>query len=127
MKGKSMLLVVILFFAAALATPATYGFGMRSGQKEMEGMGEMTGGRMCGCCAVGMVQPENPRIPLTQGRKEVGEEFICPVDGMRMRVTEDTPSTEYRGKTYYFCTEEEKRAFLQNPDRYMAREQVKEE
>jgi len=69
-----------------------------------------------------MAQPENPQIPLTQGRKEIGEEFICPVDGMRMTVTKNTPSTEYRGKTYYFCTEEEKRAFLQNPDRYVAEE-----
>ena len=127
MKGKSILLVMALFFATALAAPATYGFGMRSSHEGMEGTEGTMGGRMCGCCAVGMAQPENPRIPLTQGRKEVGEEFICPVDGMRMTVAKDTPSTEYRGKTYYFCSEEEKRAFLQNPDRYVSREQAEGE
>lgn len=56
---------------------------------------------------------------FTEGRKKVGEEFTCPVDGMRMSVTENTPATEYRGKTDYFCNEADKRAFLQDPERYV--------
>ncbi|MBI3797934.1 MAG: YHS domain-containing protein [Deltaproteobacteria bacterium] len=56
--------------------------------------------------------------PLTEGRKKVGEQFTCPVDGRRMTVTEQTPATEYLGKTYYFCTQQDKETFLKDPERY---------
>ncbi len=67
----------------------------------------------------GMGKEEMTQQPLTEGRKKVGEEFTCPVDGMPMSVTENTPATEYRGKTYYFCNEADKQAFLQDPERYV--------
>ncbi len=67
----------------------------------------------------GMGKEEMTQAPLTEGRKKVGEEFTCPVDGMPMSVTENTPATEYRGKTYYFCNEADKQAFLQDPERYV--------
>jgi len=70
----------------------------------------------------GMGKEEMAQQPLTEGRKEVGEEFTCPVDGMRMTVTENTPTTEYRGKTYYFCNEQDKQTFLQDPERYVERQ-----
>jgi YHS domain-containing protein len=73
------------------------------------------------CCSVGMAQPEEADIPRTQDRKEIGDAFTCPVDGMTGRVSADTPATEFRGVTYYFCNEDEKRLFLENPDRYVDR------
>ncbi len=120
MKGKHVLLIV-LFLSATTVVAATYGFCQQSGQREMREMPGMMGGRMCGCMA-GMGQPETPQMPLTQGRKEIGEAFLCPVDGKRKTVMKDSPATEYRGKTYYFCSQEEKQAFLQQPDRYVAGE-----
>ena len=73
------------------------------------------------CCAVGMARPEDPDIPLTLRRKQAGEEFTSSVSGERCPVAEATPATEYRGRTYYFCSREEKEAFLRNPDRYASR------
>lgn len=77
----------------------------------MTGMGNT--GRMASMGREEMAQP-----PLTEGRKKVGEGFTCPIDGMQMKVTEETPATEYRGKTHYFCNEEERRAFLKDPVQY---------
>jgi YHS domain-containing protein len=73
--------------------------------KSMEGM-------------AGMGKEEMAQQPLTEGRKKVGEEFTCPVDGMRMQVTEHTPTTEYQGTVYYFCDEADKQTFLKDPERY---------
>ena len=72
-------------------------------------------------CSVGMAQAEEADIPRTQGRKEIGDPFTCPVDGMAGRASADTPATEFRGVTYYFCNDDEKRLFLENPDRYVDR------
>ena len=66
----------------------------------------------------GMDKEEMAQQPTTAGRKKVGEEFTCPVDGMRMKVTEQTPTAEYQGKAYYFCKEQDKQTFLQDPERY---------
>ena len=96
--------------------------------------------RGCGCCMGGMMgmggmarkrerkdmadtgKEERAPQPLTEGRKKVGEEFTCPIDGRRMTVTEHTPATEYLGKTYYFCTQHDKEAFLKDPERYAKKE-----
>ena len=121
MQGKHVLLIVLFLGATAVAA-ATYGFCQQSGQRDMRGMMGMMGGRMGQGCMAGMGQPETPQMPLTQGRKEIGEAFLCPVDGKRKTVTKDSPATEYRGKTYYFCSQEEKQAFLQQPERYVAGE-----
>ena len=53
-----------------------------------------------------------------QAVKKVGGEFTCPVDGMRMKVTEQTPTAEYQGKTYYCCNKADKQACLQDPEPY---------
>lgn len=73
------------------------------------------------CCSVGMARAEETDVPRTQGRREIGEPFTCPIDGMTGSVSEDTPATEFRGMTYYFCNEDEKRLFLDDPDRYVGR------
>ena len=88
------------------------GSGMREGSGSMAGM-------------AGMGKEEMGQQSLTKGRKKAGEQFTCPVDGMRMKVTENTPATEYRGKTYYFCNEQDKQTFLQDPERYVKRQSTR--
>lgn len=63
---------------------------------------------------------EDPRPAAQQAaetkRAGIGDEVTCAIDGMKMRLAADTPAAEYRGKTYYFCSEDEKRTFLRDPE-----------
>lgn len=84
------------------------------------------GTAMRGAGCMGMSNIERSRAPAPEPSTgaagvKVGEEAVCPVDGMKVRVTADTPSAEYRGQRYYFCNEAEKTAFQAQPDRYGAR------
>ena len=54
-------------------------------------------------------------------KAQVGDDVGCAVDGMKMRLSADTPSAEYGGKVYYFCSDSEKQQFLQDPGRYVGR------
>ncbi len=51
---------------------------------------------------------------------QIGDQVVCPVDGMKVSVTTDTPSTEFQGRSYYFCSDADQRAFLKQPERYTA-------
>lgn len=42
-----------------------------------------------------------------------------PVCGMEVRPEEATATAEFQGTTYYFCSEECRARFLQNPLRYV--------
>jgi len=131
MSRKSLIITVLAL--VGLATAAVVSAGMRSQREgmgcsccmgEMMGMGEAEGsGGMQGMEGMGgmggMGKEEKVQQPLTEGRKKVGEAFTCPVDGMRMTVQENTPTTEYQGKVYYFCNEADKQAFLKDPERYV--------
>ena len=44
---------------------------------------------------------------------------VCPVCKMRVLVTEETPSYIYKGKTYYFMSEEHKNLFVEDPERFL--------
>lgn len=44
-----------------------------------------------------------------------------PVCGMQIEEQQAAARTEYRGKTYYFCSAKCKSEFLSAPDRYAAR------
>ena len=57
--------------------------------------------------------------PTGAPKAKIGDEVTCPVDGMRFRVTDDTPSAEYQGKVYYFCTSAEQQDFSKKPERYL--------
>lgn len=59
--------------------------------------------------------------PAGAAKAQIGDEVACAVDGMKMRLSADTPSAEYGGKTYYFCSASEKESFLQHPERYVGR------
>lgn len=63
------------------------------------------------------------RSPGTQqaagsAKAKVGDQVACAIDGMTMPLAADTPSAEYGGKIYYFCSESEKQTFLKDPERY---------
>lgn len=120
-------LVITVLVLVGLSIAAVVTAGMHSQRKGMSCMGDMMGmegmegakGRRGMGGMAGMAKEENAQQPTTASRKQAGEEFTCPVDGMRMKVQENTPATEYRGKTYYFCNQEDKQAFLQDPERYV--------
>jgi YHS domain-containing protein len=131
MSRKSLLMTALAL--VGLATAAVGSAAMRSqtggmgcgccmgdmtGKGEAEGSGGMRGMEEMGKMR-GMGNEELAQRPLAEGRKAVGEAFTCPVDGMPMRVTEHTPATEYRGKTYYFCDEKDKQTFMRDPEQYV--------
>ena len=57
--------------------------------------------------------------PAGDAKAQIGDEVACAVDGMKMRLSADTPSADYGGKVYYFCGDSEKQEFLQHPERYV--------
>jgi YHS domain-containing protein len=65
--------------------------------------------------------PSAPHAATAPHKAKVGEEVACAIDGMKMPLQVDTPSAEYHGKVYYFCTDAEKQQFLKNPERYANR------
>ena len=44
---------------------------------------------------------------------------VCPVCKMKVLITENTPTYQYKGKTYYFMSEEHKQIFLEDPERFL--------
>jgi len=42
----------------------------------------------------------------------------CPVSGKEFKKSETTPEVTYEGKTYYFCCDKCKEAFVKNPEKY---------
>jgi len=63
-------------------------------------------------------RPPAAQEPTDSSRAKIGDQITCAIDGMKMALAADTPSAEYRGKTYYFCGEDEKRTFLKDPEHY---------
>ena len=59
-----------------------------------------------------------PQPGASASKAKVGDQVTCAIDGMKMPLQAETPSAEYQGKTYYFCSEAEKQQFLKNPERY---------
>jgi YHS domain-containing protein len=41
------------------------------------------------------------------------------IDGSKISIRATTPTFEYKGKTYYFASEENKRAFVASPEQYV--------
>jgi YHS domain-containing protein len=120
-------LVIVVLVVVGLSIAAVVSAGMHSQRKSMSCMGDMMGmegmdgekGRQGMGAMAGTDKKETAQQPATAEKKKVGEEFTCPVDGMRMKVTEQTPTAEYQGKIYHFCNEADKQAFLKDPERYV--------
>ena len=51
--------------------------------------------------------------------KEVVEMAKDPVCGMEIEEKKAAAKVEYKGKTYYFCAPGCKKAFLENPEKYL--------
>lgn len=71
--------------------------GMMENQKGMMGGGMMSG---------------KAATPTTAAK------VVDPVCGMEVEAA-NAPKTTYAGKTYYFCSEEDKAKFLKNPEQYL--------
>lgn len=109
----ALLALGLLLWLPARAMGEMCGMPMAGG---MGGHGQMEQGQgMEGMKMEGM-GPE--KMARGNGERAIGEEFVCPIDGMRQKVSEVTPSVKYRGRVYYFCNEEAQRKFFQDPDRY---------
>ncbi|MBI5190737.1 MAG: YHS domain-containing protein [Nitrospirae bacterium] len=50
------------------------------------------------------------------------EVVVDPVCGMDVTVGKDTPSHEYNGKTYYFCSKSCMESFAKDPSKYIGEE-----
>lgn len=53
---------------------------------------------------------------------EVTKKATDPTCGMEVAMTEGAVTHEYEGKTYYFCSADCKKAFIADPDKYLAEE-----
>jgi len=52
-------------------------------------------------------------------QQQAEEKVTCPVSGKEFVKSETSPKYEYKGKTYYFCCENCKEAFMKNPEKYL--------
>jgi YHS domain-containing protein len=56
---------------------------------------------------------------VAPGEAKVGDRTKCPVSGHEFVVKEDSPHTEYNGKTYYFCCPDCPEAFQAHPEKFV--------
>lgn len=69
---------------------------------------------LAGCTAAGpCVDDGVPRAQCLVCRKNGDLACVC------VKVLPDTPRTEYRGGTFYFCSEDCRRDFERDPQRYL--------
>jgi hypothetical protein len=63
---------------------------------------------------------EAKRHVKAPGQAGVGDLTVCPVHpDAAFFVKANTPKTEYKGRTYYFCCAYCADAFAQNPEKYV--------
>jgi YHS domain-containing protein len=109
MKGMVYTLAAVALISAAVAvSAASSGSDLRVG------------------CAAGMAMADTEHAqhgaaPTKAAGARSEDEVACAVDGMKMRLNADTPSAEYGGKVYYFCSDSEKQKFLEHPNQYLGR------
>ena len=53
--------------------------------------------------ACGDKKSETTETAVQQPGAEIGEVTVCPIMGNSFTITEDSPSTEYKGEVVYFC------------------------
>jgi Cu+-exporting ATPase len=56
-------------------------------------------------------------------KKTSDESLRCPVSGKEITRSDATPKYEYEGRTYYFCCEGCKEKFVENPAKYIGKEE----
>jgi YHS domain-containing protein len=78
----------------------------------------------CGCASASTVAPATPSASSdvkAPGDARVGDRTHCPVSGEEFVVRDDSPHTEYQGKTYYFCCPRCVHKFESDPSKYLAK------
>ena len=68
-------------------------------------------------------QQAKPAAEQMQQQEQAAGEVHCAVCGMAIDTSKVKITTEYNGKTYYFCSEEEKAKFEANPEKYVKAEE----
>lgn len=63
-------------------------------------------------------QPGQPMLKAP-GDAKIGDTTRCPVTGEEFIVSANSPKTEYKGDTYYFCCSGCKKKFEENPEKYL--------
>ena len=67
-------------------------------------------------------EPAGGGFVAALGARPVAIDPVCLCNGdlgcIRVRVDERTPRADYAGRTYYFCAESCREAFLKDPARY---------
>jgi outer membrane protein TolC/YHS domain-containing protein len=69
------------------------------------------------CCAFPVESLTGESIPK-EAVPKTAEKANCSVTGAEVIIGENTPSFEYKGKTYYFCCNNCRDLFMKNPDKY---------
>ena len=70
-------------------------------------------------CMETMDKTHNGMMGSTTGSEKTVAKVADPVCGMEVADTKTAPTLAYKGKTYYFCSEEDKAKFQKNPDQYV--------
>ena len=73
---------------------------------------------VCGCKHRSKAAPADASVPATQKSTHKACCVICV--GHEIDVDANTPTVEYKGKRYYFCSEECKAMFNEHPDKAIA-------
>ena len=68
----------------------------------------------------GMMGNEKTMGSMTGSDKSVAK-VVDPVCGMEVADKKTAPTVTYMGKSYYFCSEEDKAKFVKNPEQYAAK------
>lgn len=66
-------------------------------------------------------------ISIAQEQTGTDKEVQCTYDGMKGAKSTMKADMEYQGKTYYFCSEEEKEKFAQEPEKYLKMREAEHE
>ncbi len=53
----------------------------------------------------------------------MGNDSVDPVCGMQVEEDDCAAKTEYRGKTYFFCTSDCKKRFEEHPEKFVVAEE----
>ena len=67
------------------------------------------------CCG----EKEDGGCQMKTGTKSDVKTSVCPVCPMKITVTKDTPSSVYKGKTFYFMNKKMKEMFDKNQTQYL--------
>ncbi len=113
-----ILLVVIGLALAGCAGPMGKAHH-HAGHEKM--MGQEAEGHVCGpeCTHAKGEHPKDMDMGQADMEHSDGNFTACPVSGEMVEISDETPSAEYNGQTYYFCCTDCKAKFEADPETYI--------